>query len=66
MQKFDRISIAEISKQDMAMIIDALEFAGNKGNKIEYLSLRNNIIKELSELAESSEDEFIKYLKSCI
>lgn len=66
MQKFDKISIAEISKKDMLMIIEALEYAGKKENNLEYLKLRNNIIKELSDLSESNEIEFIDYLRKSI
>ncbi|KGG79466.1 hypothetical protein Y919_11865 [Caloranaerobacter azorensis H53214] len=63
MQEFDKISIAEISKKDMLMIIEALEYTGKNTNIDSFLKLRNNIIKELSELADSTEDEFIQYLK---
>ncbi|KPU26634.1 hypothetical protein TR13x_09070 [Caloranaerobacter sp. TR13] len=63
MQEFDKISIAEISKKDMLMIIEALEYTGKNTNIDSFLKLRKNIIKELSELADSTEDEFIQYLK---
>lgn len=63
MQEFDKISIAEISKKDMLMIIEALEYTGKNTNIDSFLKLRNNIIKELSELADSTEEEFIQYLK---
>ncbi|QIB27196.1 hypothetical protein [Caloranaerobacter azorensis] len=63
MQEFDKISIAEISKKDMLMIIEALEYTGKNTNIDSFLKLRNNIIKELIELADSTEDEFIQYLK---
>ncbi len=66
MQKFDRISITEISKKDMLMIIEALEYTGKKTNNIGFLSLRDDIIKELSELSESNKDEFMNYLKNSI
>lgn len=63
MQEFDKISIAEISKKDMLMIIEALEYTGKNTNIDSFLKLRNSIIKELSELADSTEEEFIQYLK---
>lgn len=66
MQEFDKISISEITKEDMLMIIEALEFTGKKTNHIKYLSLRDSIIKQLSHLSESSEVDFIKYLKNSI
>jgi len=66
MKEFDKISIQEMSKEDMLMIIEALEYTGIN-TKIEgFLNLKNSIVKELSYLAETSEDEFLKYLnESC-
>jgi hypothetical protein len=62
MKEFDKISIQEMSKEDMLMIIEALEYTG-KNTKIEdYINLKNSILKELSSLAESTEDEFMDYL----
>ncbi|MGO1369604.1 hypothetical protein [Senegalia sp. (in: firmicutes)] len=63
MQEFEKISIAEIPKKDMLLILKALEYTGEHTNSDEYLSLKNSIISELSELADSSEDEFIDYLQ---
>ncbi|MGF7060761.1 hypothetical protein [Brassicibacter mesophilus] len=62
MQEFEKISIAEISKQDMLMILEALEYTGKNTNINTFINLKNNIIRELSELADSTEDEFINYL----
>jgi tagatose-1,6-bisphosphate aldolase len=63
MHEFEKISISEISKKDMLTILEALEYTGKHTNMQTYLELKNNIIKELSALAESSEEEFIEYLK---
>ncbi|OHW63141.1 hypothetical protein EUAN_00030 [Andreesenia angusta] len=63
MQEFEKITISEISKNDMLMILEALEYTGINSKEDDFLQLRNNIIKELSELAESSENEFIEYLR---
>ncbi|MBE6083357.1 MULTISPECIES: hypothetical protein [Tissierellales] len=63
MQEFDKISIQEMSKNDMLMILEALEYTG-KNTKIDaFLNLKDNIIKELSELSEAKEDEFLLYLQ---
>lgn len=66
MREFDKISIQEMSKEDMLMIIEALEYTGTK-TKIEgFIDLKNSILKELSSLAESSEEDFLDYLnRSC-
>lgn len=63
MQEFDRISIAEIPKKDMLLIIKALEYTGENKNSDKFLDLKDSIIKELSELADSSEKEFMEYLE---
>ncbi|MCR2045248.1 hypothetical protein [Anaerosalibacter massiliensis] len=63
MHEFDKISIAEMSKKDMLIILEALEYTGEKTNQTDFLTLKNNIIKELSLLADSSEEEFLNYLE---
>lgn len=63
MLEFEKISITEISKKDMLMIIEALEYTGKNTNINSFLALKGNIIKELSELADSNEEEFLKYLE---
>ncbi|MFA5524177.1 MAG: hypothetical protein WDA24_07450 [Tissierellales bacterium] len=62
MQEFEKISIAEISKTDMLVILEALEYTGKNTNIDTFLKLKDSIIKDLSELADTSEDEFIEYL----
>ncbi|MDF2548438.1 MAG: hypothetical protein K0R93_3336 [Anaerosolibacter sp.] len=63
MEQFDRISIQEISKTDMLMIIKALEYTGENANIPSFISLKNSIVKQLSELAETTEEEFLLYLQ---
>lgn len=63
MHEFDKISIAEMSKKDMLIILEALEYTGEKTNQTDFLTLKNNIIKELSLLADSNEEEFLNYLE---
>lgn len=63
MQEFDKISIPEISKKHMLMILHALEYTGENANMNSFLQLKDTIVKELSELAETTEDDFIKYLE---
>lgn len=66
MREFDKISIQEMSKEDMLMIIEALEYTGTKTEIEDFINLKNNIVKELSALAESTEEEFVEYLnRSC-
>lgn len=63
MQQFEKISISEISKRDMLLILEALEFTGSKTSVEDFIQLKNAIVKDLSELAETSEDQFLNYLQ---
>lgn len=66
MKEFDKISIQEISKEDMLMIIEALEYTGVKTEIDDFIDLKNSIVKELSALSEIDEEDFLKYLNdSC-
>ncbi len=60
---FDKISIQEMSKDDMLLIIEALEYTGKQSKIQEFLSLRDNILEELSSLAELTTDDFLRFLK---
>ncbi|MBW4829749.1 MAG: hypothetical protein KZY61_09575 [Clostridiaceae bacterium] len=63
MHKFDKISIAEMSKKDMLIILEALDYTGKNTNIKDFIVLKNNIVKELSLLADSSEEDFLNYLE---
>jgi len=63
MKEFDKIAIQEISKEDMLLIIEALEYTSLNTNISAFMDLRNNIVNELANLAETNEDEFLSYLK---
>ncbi|MBC8589298.1 hypothetical protein [Paratissierella segnis] len=64
MHAFDKISIQEMSKNDMLLIIEALDYTGKNTKINEFIQLKNNILQELSTLAEIGEEEFLEYLKS--
>ncbi|CAK7065329.1 hypothetical protein CIW83_19970 [Tissierella sp. P1] len=63
MREFDKISIQEMSKDDMLLIIEALEYTGNNTKINEFLSLKDSIVEELSSLAEIDEKDFLEYLR---
>ena len=63
MREFDKISIQEMSKDDMLLIIQALEYTGTDTKIDDFLSLKDSILEELSALAEISEEDFLNYLK---
>lgn len=63
MREFDKISIQEMSKNDMLLIIEALEYTGTNTKINEFLSLKDSIVEELSSLAEIEEKDFLEYLR---
>lgn len=63
MQDFDKITIQEMSKEDMLLIIQALEYTGTNTNIQEFLDLRDSFIEELSSLSEIPKEEFLDFLK---
>lgn len=66
MRDFEKITIQEMSKNDMLLIIEALEYTGKKTKIDDFIELRKNILEELAALAEISEDEFLDYLKETL
>ena len=63
MQEFDKISIQEMSKDDLLLIIKALEYTGNETKIDDFIDLKNSMLEELSALSEISEKDFMKYLE---
>lgn len=63
MQNFDKISIQEMSKDDMLLIIQALEYTGKNTKINDFLNLRDSFIEELSLLSEIPEKDFVEYLQ---
>lgn len=64
MEKFNKISIQEISKKDMFTIINALDIAGHHTRSNDYKELKDQIIEQLCELADCDEEEFLLFLQS--
>lgn len=66
MNNFDKISIQEISKEDMLLIIEALEYTGSHTKIKAYIDLRNDMVEELASLAETSEEDFLALLNKSV
>ncbi|MBC6695653.1 hypothetical protein H9L25_02505 [Terrisporobacter mayombei] len=64
MESIDQVSINDLSKRDLLLIIKALEYTGQNANIEEFLNLKNNIVKELCFLTETTENEFLEYLEN--
>ncbi len=63
MEFFEQVSINDLSKRDLLLLIKALEFTGDNTKLDEFIDLKNNIVKELCFLTETTEEEFINYLE---
>ncbi|SHH24533.1 hypothetical protein [Tepidibacter thalassicus] len=63
MDQFDKISIDQISKRDLLLILKSLEYTFENTKIEEFINLRNNMIKELCFLADTNEEDFLKYLE---
>lgn len=63
MEEFDKISIQEMSKDDMLLIIKALEYTGNETEINDFIDLKNSIVEELSAISGVNETDFMDYLE---
>lgn len=63
MDLFDKISINSLSKKDLLLIIKALEYTNENTGLNDFIDLRNNMIKEICFLADTTEEEFIDFLE---
>ncbi|NLY44687.1 MAG: hypothetical protein GX053_01650 [Tissierella sp.] len=63
MQNFDKITIQEMSKDDMLLIIQALDYTGKNTKIDDFLTLKDSFIEELSLLSEIPEKDFVDYLQ---
>ena len=64
MELIDQVSINALSKRDLLLILKALEYTNENTGLDDFIDLRNNIVKEICFLTETSEEEFVKYLES--
>jgi len=63
MEEFSAITFEEISKRDMLLIIKALEYTGEQTKIASFLELKDAMVKQLSLLANTSEEEFLATLQ---
>ncbi len=59
----DKISIQEMSKSDMILIIEALEYTGKATKINQFFQLRDSILEELSNITEVTIEELLDYLR---
>ena len=63
MELFDKISIDQISKRDLLLIIKSLEYTFENTKLDEFINLKNSLVKELCFLANTTEDKFLDFLQ---
>jgi len=63
METFNELSIENISKRDLLLILKSLEFTYENTKLDEFSSLRKNILEELCFLTNSTQDEFLQFLE---
>ena len=64
MELIDQVSINALSKRDLLLILKALEYTNENTGLEDFIDLRNNIVKEICFLNETTEEDFINYLES--
>ena len=62
MELIDQVSINALSKRDLLLILKALEYTNENTGLEDFIDLRNNIVKEICFLTETTEEDFINYL----
>ncbi len=63
MEEFSTITVEEISKRDMLLIIKALEYTGEDTKIPSFIELKNAMVKQLSLLANATEEDFMEFLQ---
>ena len=64
MELIDQVSINALSKRDLLLILKALEYTNENTGLEDFIDLRNNIVKEICFLTQTTEEDFINYLES--
>ena len=64
MELIDQVSINALSKRDLLLILKALEYTNENTGLEDFIDLRNNIVKEICFLTETTKEDFINYLES--
>lgn len=64
METFNKISIENISKHDLLVILEALKYSYEHSKEEEFITLRNTMVQDLISLSDlKSEEHLIEYLQ---
>ena len=64
MEKFDQIGIENLSRKDFFMILQALEYTGEQTGIHAFTDLKEELIQQLTDLSEITEEEFMNMMQS--
>ncbi len=60
----DKITISEMEKSDMLLILEALDYTAEQTGIDSYMKLRDDIIHELEQIIGIERSELINYLEN--
>ncbi len=64
MEDFNMITIENISKKDLLMILQALEYTGEHTSIQAFVDLKDELIQQLTDLSEVNEDDLMTMMQS--
>ncbi len=64
MENFNMITIENISKKDLLMILQALEYTGEHTSIQAFVDLKDELIQQLTDLSEINEDDLMTMMQS--
>ncbi len=64
MENFNKITIENISKKDLLMILQALEYTGENTNIPAFIELKDDLIQQLSDLSQVSGDDLMSMMQN--
>ena len=64
MENFNMITIENISKKDLLMILQALEYTGEHTSIQAFIDLKEELIQQLTDLSEVNEDDLMTMMQS--
>lgn len=63
MENFNKITIENISKKDLLMILQALEYTGENTSIQAFIDLKDELIQQLTDLSDVSGEDLITMMQ---
>lgn len=64
MENFNMITIENISKKDLLMILQALEYTGENTSIQAFIDLKEELIQQLTDLSDVNEEDLMSMMQS--